>query len=208
MPQEMWRWPGRWAARRSHDNTVAGHTEYKADAGEINPDQEHLESHQDILRDPQVEKDGLASYRKGRLTGVTAKDPALAALREIRSDSAHVALLHSSIMGARGIGAWLAPVFGLLLNDKQFRDHLLQHPMIAKDSRKWRVSGIGNLHRLSPNDQRNEIESTLTRLGSFTRPYIRHIVGQSQTRLDFTDIMDTGKIVFVKLSSNLSRMRS
>ena len=57
---------------------------------------------------------------------------------------------------------------------------------------------------MSPNDQRTEIQSTLTRLGSFTRPYIQHIVGQSQTRLDFTKIMDTGKIVFVKLSSNLS----
>ena len=76
--------------------------------------------------------------------------------------------------------------------------------MIAKDYPEVVRFWHREFTQLSPNDQRTEIQSTLTRLGSFTRPYIKHIVGQSQTGLDFTDIMDTGKIVFVKLSSNLS----
>jgi hypothetical protein len=92
----------------------------------------------------------------------------------------------------------------LVLTDKHFRDHLLQHPILAKDYpevvRFWQTE----FPLLSPNDQRTEIQSTLTRLGSFTRPYIKRIVGQSHTTLDFTDIMDSGKILFVKLSTNLS----
>ena len=92
----------------------------------------------------------------------------------------------------------------LVLTDKSFRDHLLRHPMIASQytevARFWREE----FDQLPRRDQQEQIESTLTRLGSFTRPYIKHIVGQSQTGLDFTDIMDTGKIVFIKLSRNLS----
>ena len=92
-----------------------------------------------------------------------------------------------------------------MLNDKQFRDHLLQHPAMERHYKGvvdfWR----DEFDRMPRHEQQHQIESTLTRLGSFTRPYIQHIVGQSQTRLDFTKIMDTGKIVFVKLSSDLSK---
>jgi hypothetical protein len=47
-----------------------------------------------------------------RRTRVATKDAALAALGEIRSDSAHGALLHSSIMRPLGIGARWPPIFG------------------------------------------------------------------------------------------------
>jgi len=91
-----------------------------------------------------------------------------------------------------------------VLTDPQFRNHLLQHPAMEKH-----YKGVVDFWRdefaLMPrHEQQHQIESTLTRLGSFTRPYIQHIVGQSQTRLNFTDIMDNRKIVFVKLSINLS----
>ena len=89
----------------------------------------------------------------------------------------------------------------LLLTDKQFRDHLLQHPALdPKVVRFWQTE----FAQLSPTDQRTEIQSTLTRLDSFTRPYIQDIVGQSRTSLDFTDIMNTGKILLVKLSADLA----
>ena len=61
-----------------------------------------------------------------------------------------------------------------------------------------------NFAQLPPKRSTHEIESTLPVLAPSPARYIQHIVGQSQTRLDFTKIMDTGKIVFVKLSSNLS----
>jgi hypothetical protein len=89
----------------------------------------------------------------------------------------------------------------LVLTDKQFRDHLLQHPAIAQEVRDFWHKEFA---RLPLPEQQHQIESTLTRLGSFTRPYIQHIVGQSQTRFDFTKIMDNRKILFVKLSINLS----
>src|SRR5207244_12922694 len=34
--------------------------------------------------------------------------------------------------------------------------------------------------------------------------YVKHIVGQSRTTVNFTDIMDNGKILFVKLSGTLA----
>ena len=65
-----------------------------------------------FFRGTQIEKDRLTCFRKGQLTGVTAKDTALATLGEIRGDRAHVALLLSVIMHALGIGARLAPISG------------------------------------------------------------------------------------------------
>jgi hypothetical protein len=92
----------------------------------------------------------------------------------------------------------------LVLTDSQFRNHLLRHPAMERHYKRVVEFWRDEFDQLPRRDQQEQIESTLTRLGSFTRPYIQHIVGQSQTRLDFTDIMDTGKILFVKLSSNLS----
>jgi hypothetical protein len=43
---------------------------------------------------------------------VAAKDAARAAWGEIRRDSTHVALLHTVIMNALGMGARLALIFG------------------------------------------------------------------------------------------------
>jgi hypothetical protein len=47
-----------------------------------------------------------------RRTCAAAQDVSLAAWDEIRSHSAHIALLHASIVNTRGIGARLAPIFG------------------------------------------------------------------------------------------------
>src|SRR5437667_9270363 len=87
--------------------------EHKADPGQINPDQEHLESHHDfVFRSAKVEKDCLSRLRKLRRTGVTAKETSLAALGEIRRDRTHVPTRRSAIMSTRGMGARLTPVFG------------------------------------------------------------------------------------------------
>src|SRR5262249_2135585 len=89
------------------------HAEHKADASEINTDEKHFEGHHDLFfRGAEIEKDCLACLRKVGRTRMATKDTSLAALREIGGDSAHVALLLSSIMRTLGIGAWLAPLFG------------------------------------------------------------------------------------------------
>src|SRR5204863_1590614 len=85
-----------------------GDPEHKADACQINTDQEHFEGHHALVfRGAEIDKDRVARLRKGRLTGVTAKNTSFAALREVCGDSTHVPLLHASIMSALGIGAWL-----------------------------------------------------------------------------------------------------
>ena len=81
--------------------------------GQINPDQEHFEGHHDLFfRGAQIEKDCVACLSKVRRTCAAPQDASLATVREIRGDSAHIPLLHSSIMRTRGIGARLPPIFG------------------------------------------------------------------------------------------------
>ena len=89
----------------------------------------------------------------------------------------------------------------LFLEEKQFRDRLLQSPSIRPEVvRFWH----NTFDRMPPDDKREEIASTLRRLDHFGDfDEIRHIVGQSKTTIDFTDIMNTGKILFVKLSKTL-----
>jgi hypothetical protein len=89
----------------------------------------------------------------------------------------------------------------LFLIEKQFRDRLLQNASIPPAVvRFWHNEFEG----LPLTDQRKEIASTRRRLDFFEDyDYIRHIVGQSMSTLDFAKIMDTGKILFVKLSATL-----
>src|SRR5262245_39696337 len=90
------------------------HAEHKADACQINTDQAHLESHHNLcFRCAEIKKDCVACLSKVCRTHVAVKDASLATVGEIRGHSTHVALLHSSIMRALGIGARLAPIFGV-----------------------------------------------------------------------------------------------
>ena len=87
--------------------------EHKADPGQIHTDQKHLEGHHDVVFcSAKVEKDRLAGLRQAGLTRVAAHDAALAAVGEIRGDSAHVPTLHSALMSTLGIRARWAPVSG------------------------------------------------------------------------------------------------
>jgi hypothetical protein len=89
----------------------------------------------------------------------------------------------------------------LLLEEKPFRDLLLGHPSITPEEKRfWHTT----FDRMRADKQREEIASTLRRLNEFSDFHIRHIVGQSTTApLNFTDIMNTGTILFVKLSKTL-----
>jgi len=92
----------------------------------------------------------------------------------------------------------------LFLNDRDFRERLLRHPLFATRYRGVEQFWHTEYAELDPRDQQREIGSTLTRLGSFDRPYVQDIVGQSNTTLNFTDMMNKGKILFVKLSEALA----
>jgi hypothetical protein len=59
-------------------------------------------------------------------------------------------------------------------------------------------------NKLRPVDQLERTSSTLNKVDAFlTQPIIANIVGQSQTTLDFRQIMDEGKILLVQLAPQL-----
>src|SRR5262249_33614481 len=74
------------------------HAEHKANACEINTDQEHLEGHHDLFfRGAQIEKDCLTGLGKVRLTRTAAEDASLTALRDNWLRVLQLLLNHCSI---------------------------------------------------------------------------------------------------------------
>jgi len=54
-------------------------------------------------------------------------------------------------------------------------------------------------------DQEAQVDAALTRFSTFLgHPYIRDIIGQKQTTLDFAKLMDEQKIILLKFSANLA----
>jgi hypothetical protein len=90
----------------------------------------------------------------------------------------------------------------LLLREKAFRDRLLERSSIPAETLDfWQEE----FEALGPHIQREETASTRRRVNLFSaHEYVKHIVGQSETTVDFTKIMDNGKILFVKLSGTLA----
>jgi hypothetical protein len=89
----------------------------------------------------------------------------------------------------------------LLLEEKSFRDRILQHPSVRREVADfWHTT----FDLLRSDKQREEIASTKRRLDQF-QDYdeIRHIVGQSTSTIDFVTIMQERKILFVKLKKTL-----
>jgi len=85
--------------------------QHKADGRSDHTDRRHLEGHHDLLSEvAKIEKDRLARLRKGRLTGVTAKETSFAACVRYVATSTHVPLLVGVIMRAPRIGARLPPL--------------------------------------------------------------------------------------------------
>ncbi len=84
----------------------------------------------------------------------------------------------------------------LLLQDEACRRKLVAN---VTDSD---VIGFWKHHdQKKPNDQNNDIASTLRRVRRFLQPLSRNIVGQSASTIDLQRIMDEGKILLVKLSA-------
>lgn len=81
-----------------------------------------------------------------------------------------------------------------LLQDKAFRDELLQKVTVSSVKDFW-IS----FERLSPHDRTNEIRVVMRRVREFMTPTIQNIVGQAHTTIDLTQVMDTGKILLVRL---------
>ena len=90
----------------------------------------------------------------------------------------------------------------LLLREKAFRAQLLRHSSIPAETLDFWHEEFESLRQ---DTQREETASTRRRINLFrSHEYVKHIVGQSKTTVDFTDIMDSGKILFVKFSATLA----
>jgi len=90
----------------------------------------------------------------------------------------------------------------LLLREKAFRDRLLQGSSIPAETLDFWQEEFESLRQ---DTQREETASTRRRINLFrSHEYVKHIVGQSKSTLDFADIMDNGRILFVKFSATLA----
>ena len=90
----------------------------------------------------------------------------------------------------------------LLLTKKAFRETLISkvrlNPYVVDF---WH----GEFDQLSEHDRREQIQPVQTRLDLFrTNSFVRQIVGYASNPLNFTFLMNTNKIVLLKLSMNLS----
>ncbi len=91
-----------------------------------------------------------------------------------------------------------------LLLEKSFRDNVISTFANKTPSLFWK-----SYDSLRPSEQLERSESTLDRIDSLiSNSIIRNIVGQSHTSLNFREIMDTGKILLVKLPARMEAFSS
>ncbi len=91
-----------------------------------------------------------------------------------------------------------------ILEYEEAREKLIHHiPDDYSDVSDWWI----RYNRLKPTEQDQITASTKSRIGRFlTDINIRFIVGQPQTTINFQEIMDTGKILLVKLPQKQAQL--
>jgi hypothetical protein len=85
------------------------------------------------------------------------------------------------------------------IHNTSFRESLLSnvksHPEVVKF---WH----DEFEKMPPRDQRKEVESLMNRIESLRRnPYIKHIISQPKSTIDFADVMQRRKIVLLHIPS-------
>jgi hypothetical protein len=87
-------------------------------------------------------------------------------------------------------------------NNTAFRAHIIdniKHNKAVADF--WNYEFFARRER----DQQERVDAALTRITTLlTHPYVRHIIGQQATTIDFPDIVGRQQKLLVKLSANLS----
>ena len=100
------------------EDGLLGHSEHKANAGEINSNQQHLQRHHDLLLGrSEIIEDCVPSLGEACVTDVAVENASLATLSEIGRDRPNISTVHQSMMRAVWVGARLSPVFGLSQGD-------------------------------------------------------------------------------------------
>ena len=93
----------------------------------------------------------------------------------------------------------------LLLSDAEVRQLLVSRSQNAE----VRVFFEDHLGGLRAADQRMWLESSRNKWASFaSSPFIRPIIGQSRSTIDFREILDRGKILLVNLSRHRMKQES
>src|SRR5260370_8836358 len=91
-----------------------------------------------------------------------------------------------------------------VLIEKPFRDRVTTSVASTSTRLFWKA-----FDSLRPGEQLDRSESTLDRIDSLiSNSIIRNIVGQSQTTINFREVMDTGKILLVSLSAQYKSLTS
>jgi len=86
--------------------------------------------------------------------------------------------------------------------NEHFRNHIIdniKHNQAVADF--WRYEFLSRREQ----DQQERADAALTRINTLlTHPYVRHIIGQKRTTIDFSQVLSLNNIVLFKLSSNLA----
>jgi hypothetical protein len=93
------------------------------------------------------------------------------------------------------------PMF-LNARNEAFRNHIVDNirynPAVADF---WRYEFFQRRER----DQQERVDAALTRITTLlTHPYIRHIIGQQQTTIDFSEFLESSAVLLFKFSANLA----
>lgn len=88
-----------------------GHSEHETDAGKIHANQQHLQSHHDLLFGrSEIIEDSVTRLSKTPLAEIAVEDASLATFREVSGNRLDVAPVDQSLLGAVRVGARLPPV--------------------------------------------------------------------------------------------------
>jgi hypothetical protein len=90
----------------------------------------------------------------------------------------------------------------LFYTNENFRYHLVKNIKYNTDVKDFWLTRFEGKRDI---DQQRQVDAALTRISTLLgHPYIKHIVGQKQTTIDFSKAMEDRKIILVRLSSAMA----
>lgn len=96
------------------EDGLLGHSEHKAYAGKINSNQQHFQSHYDLLLGcSEIMEDCVPSLGEACVTNLAVENASFATLSQVGRDRPNISTVHQSMMRTVWVGASLPPVLGL-----------------------------------------------------------------------------------------------
>src|SRR5205823_6024639 len=109
--------------------------------------------------------------------------------------------LHNSIYALLENQGYTIAEIPMLLENRAFRQHIASNIKINREVAEF---WLERFERLSKKDREEQVESTLNRLNAVLgHPLVKNIVGQTQSTINFSEIMQSNSIVLLKMSRQL-----